>query len=281
MMEALAAILVWLNSAANVLGKVLLAPIGVLPGWLSATIVAAVTGVLLLVVFKYTSNQHAIKRVRDGINANLLALKLFKDSTRVAIVSQGRVFSGALKLLVLALVPILVMALPVCLVLGQLSLWYQLRPLQVGEEAVITLSLDKNEASSWPSVSLAPSTAVEIVTGPVRVLSKREVCWDIKGVQGGIHRLDFQVGDHTASKELAIGDGFMRVSKLRPGWHFTDILENPGEPPFRPDSPVQAIDIDYPARSSWTSGTDWWVIYWFAVSFIAALCFRRALNVNV
>jgi hypothetical protein len=281
MMEALAAILVWLNSAANVLGKTLLAPIAVLPGWLSATIIAAVTGVLLLVIFKYTSNQGAIKRVRDDINANLLALKLFKDSTRVAIVSQGRVFSGALRLMVLALVPILVMALPVCLVLGQLSLWYQLRPLQVGEEAVITLTLNKSQASSWPSVSLAPSTAIEVVTGPVRVLSKHEVCWDVKGVQEGIHRLDFQVGDQTVGKEVAIGDGFMRVSKLRPSWNWEDILLNPWEPAFRPDFPVQAIEIDYPHRSSWTSGTDYWVIYWFVVSMIAALCFRRALNVNV
>jgi hypothetical protein len=281
MMEALAGILVWLNSAANVLGKILLAPLGMLPGWLSATIVAAVTGVVLLVIFKYTSNQSAIKRVRDDINANLLALKLFKDSARVAIVSQGRVFSGALKLMVLALVPILVMALPVCLLWGQLSLWYQRRPLQVGEEAVITLALNQVQSSSWPSVTLAPSDAVEVVTGPVRVLSKREVCWNVRGVQNGTHRLDFQVGDLAAGKEVAIGDGIMRVSKLRPGWHFTDILENPSEPPFGPDSPVQAINIDYPARSSWTSGTDWWVIYWFIVSFIAALCFHRPLNVNV
>jgi hypothetical protein len=280
-MEVVAGALVWLNSAANVLGRLFLSPIAVLPGWLSSTFVASVTGVLLLVVFKYTSNQHAIKRVRDDINANLLALKLFKDSTRVAIVSQGRVFWGAIELLVLALVPMLVMALPVCLVLGQLSLWYQLRPLQVGQEAVITLSLNKSQASSWPSVSLAPSTAVEVVTGPVRVLSKREVCWNVRGVQEGTHRLDFQVGDKTAGKEVAIGDGFMRVSKVRPGWHWTDILFNPWEPAFRPDSPVQSIDIDYPHRSSWTSGTDSWVIYWFVVSMIAALCFRRALNVNV
>ena len=89
MMEALAGILVWLNSAANVLGKNLLAPIGVLPGWLSATIVAAVTGVLLLVIFKYTSNQAAIKRVRNEIDANLFALKLFKDATPVVLAAQA------------------------------------------------------------------------------------------------------------------------------------------------------------------------------------------------
>ncbi|HEV3116830.1 MAG TPA: hypothetical protein VGY58_07250, partial [Gemmataceae bacterium] len=70
MMDVLARAVAWLNAAANVLGRSLLSPIGMLPGWLSATLVSAITGVLLLIVFKYTSNQRAIKRVRDGIKAD-------------------------------------------------------------------------------------------------------------------------------------------------------------------------------------------------------------------
>jgi len=72
----------------------------------------------------------------------------------------------------------------------------------------------------------------------------------------------------------------MRVSTLRPGWRWSDTLLHPSEKPFGPDSPIQSIEIDYPKRSSWTSGSDSWVIYWFAVSMVAALCFRRLLNVN-
>ena len=48
---------------------------------------------------------------------------------------------GAFRLFVLALVPMLVMIVPVLLLLGQLSLWYQPRPLRVGEEAVVALKL--------------------------------------------------------------------------------------------------------------------------------------------
>jgi hypothetical protein len=281
MTDILAHLVAWLNAAANVIGGLLLAPVALVPGWLSATMVAAVTGVLLLIVFKYTSNQRAIKRVRDDINAHLLALKLFKDSTSVSLRAQGRILAGALRLFVLALVPMLVMAVPVCLILGQLSLWYQARPLRVGENAVVTVKLNGNTGSSWPDMRLQPTGAVEVTTGPVRVLSKREVCWDVKAVEPGQHQLEFQAGQETVGKELAIGDGFMRVSGLRPGWQWSDILLNPAEPPFRPGSPVQAIEVDYPQRSSWTSGTDWWVGYWFAASMIAALCFRRLLNVNV
>ena len=83
MTNSLAQVAILLNTVANVAGRWLPAPIGVLPGWLSVTIVSAATGLLLLLVFKYTSNQRAIRRVRDDIQAHLLALTLFKDSTSV------------------------------------------------------------------------------------------------------------------------------------------------------------------------------------------------------
>ena len=281
MMGAMAWVASWLNVGANALGRWLLAPLGVLPGWLSATVVAAATGVLLLAVFKYTSDQRAIHRVRNDIDAHLLALKLFKDSARVAMRAQGRVLLGAGRLFVLAVVPMLVMAVPVTLLLGQLGLWYEARPLRVGEESVITLGLGGDAGSPWPAVSLEPSDAVDVTAGPVRVRSRREVCWGVKARQLGRHRLAFRVDDRTVAKELAIGDGFMRVSAERPGWDVSSILMNPWEPPFRPGEPVRSIAIAYPERSSWTSGTGYWVIYWFIISMVAALCFRSTLNVKV
>jgi len=279
--DVLSWIAVRLNVAADALGGIVFAPLGVLPGWLSATLVAAVTGVLLLVAYKYTSNQRAIKRVRDDLDANLLALKLFKDSTSVTLRSQGRMVVGAFHLMLLALVPMLVMALPVMLLLGQLALWYQTRPLRVGEDAVLTLALGGDAKAPWPDVRLRPSDAVQVEVGPVRVRSKREVCWRLKGQSAGLHRLAFDIDGRTVDKQFAVGDGLMRVSALRPGWDWEEILLNPAEEPFRADSTVRSIKVEFPARSSWTSGTDSWVIYWFVVSMLAALVFRRALNVKV
>lgn len=280
-MHFLTQIVAWLNNAANALGRPLLAPIGVLPGWLSATLIAALTGVLLLVVFKYTSNQRAIRRVRDDIDAHLLALKLFKDSTKVSLRAQGRILRGASRLMVLAIVPMLVMTVPVLLILGQLSLWYQSRPLQVGETTLITLALNGDSKRAMPEVRLQPNPAVAVEVGPVRVRSKREVCWSVRAREPGYRRLTFDVGRELEAKDLAIGDGYMKVSRLRPPWQWSDVLLNPAESPFRPDSMVRSIEIDYPGRSSWTSGADWWVIYWFAVSMVAALCCRKMLKVHV
>jgi hypothetical protein len=280
-MDILAHIVVWLNALANALGSVVFAPIAAMPGWLSATIVAAATGVLMLYVYKFTSNQGAIKRVRDDIKANLFALKLFKDNVPVTLKAQGRLFIGAGKLLVLSIVPVIVMTVPVLLLWGQMALWYQQRPLKVHEDAIMTLKLSGDGEADWPDVKLKPTSAFVVTTGPIRVVSKREVCWQITARENGYHHLVFQVGQQEASKEMAIGDGFMRVSVLRPGWSWSDALFNPAEPPFGPTSTVQSIDIEYPQRSSWTSGTDSWVIYWCVVSMIAAFFFRGMLGVNI
>jgi hypothetical protein len=173
------------------------------------------------------------------------------------------------------------MIVPVTLILGQLALWYQVRPLHLDEETVVTLKLGGEATAPWPTVELKPNPAFEVLTGPIRIVSQRALCWKLKALKNGYQQLQFQVDDQTADKDLAIGEGFMRVSTLRPNWTWSDALLNPAEPPFRPDSPVQSIEIEYPSRSSWTSGTDWWVIYWFAVSMVSAFCFRPLLNVNL
>ena len=274
-------LVVWLNAVANACASVLLAPIAMLPGWLSATLAAAVTGVLMLVVFKHTSNQRAIKRARATIKSNLLALSLFKDSAAVSLRSQGRILLGAGQLLILAIVPMLVMLIPMCLLLGQLALWYQARPLRVDEEAVVTLKLAEVSNALLPAAQLAANSEFAINVGPVRVPSKHMVCWNVQARQPGYHKLTFEVAGQQFEKEFVAGDAFMPVSLERPGWAWSQALLHPRESPFPLESPVQGIEIDYPHRDGFTCGSRTWVIYWFAASMVAAFAAKPFLKVSL
>jgi hypothetical protein len=278
MTNALTQLVVWLNAVADFLGRVFFF-VGVLPGWLSATLIAVLSGAGLIWMFKHTSNQRAIKRARQQIRSNLLAVKLFHDNPWVGLRAQVAALLGAFKLLLPALVPILAMLLPVTLLLGQIALWYQARPLQIGEEAVITLKLDARAAEA--KVVLEPNDAVEDVSGPVRAVSQNEICWNLRAKQNGSHTLVFRVNDHEVQKELAIGDGYQRVSLRRPDWDWSNALLHPAESPFRPDSPVRLIEIQYPERSSWVSGTDSWLYYWFIVSLVAGFLLRGVFRFNL
>jgi hypothetical protein len=280
-MQALARGFAWLNRLASAAAGVLLAPVENLPGWVSSTLVAIVTGVLMLIAFKYTSNQPAVKRARDKIKANLLALSLFKENLAVSFRAQGRILLNAARLLGLAVVPMLVMLIPMCLILGQLALWYQARPVQVGEPAVVMLQLAAGALDEMPTVELEPDPAVEVTTGPVRVLSRREVCWNITPRTAGYHHLVFTVDGQRIEKELAVGTRYMRVSQKRPPLDVEEVLLHPWESPFAPQDPVRTIEISYPARAAWISGTRTWLLYWFGASMVAALAFRKVFNVNL
>lgn len=277
----LAPLLTWINVVINPVAGLALALIGVLPGWLSNTIVSAVSGVVLLILFKYTSNQTAIGRVKDDIKANLLALKLFKDTLSVTFRSQGRVFLGAFKLLRYAAWPLMVMMMPVTMELGQMGLWYQWRPLHVGEESLVTLTLGGNPNDEMPAVTVASISGADVTLGPVRIVSQREVVWRIQASESGSHVIVFEVDGQKIEKELVVGDGYRRASAVRPPREWTEILLHPTEAPFAKDSIVQSIRIDYPNRSSWTSGTDWWLAYFFVASLVFAYAAKPFLNVKI
>ncbi|MEO8495532.1 MAG: hypothetical protein ABI614_10715, partial [Planctomycetota bacterium] len=193
---------IWLNDAANAVGWLLLSPLGWLPGFLSATLAAVISGVLMLVMFKYTSNQRALRKVRNDIQSQFFALSLFRDSTTVCLRAQGQILVGAFRLLLLSLLPMAVMLVPMGLLLSQLGLWFQSRPLQVGEESVVTLNLRGDPESTWPEVRLQPSDAFAANLGPVRVLSQHSLCWNVQAQAAGYHRIVFNVAGRLVEKQF-------------------------------------------------------------------------------
>ncbi len=280
-MTLAAQLIAWLNAGMNALFGLLRGPMTALPAWLSLTVVSAILGVVLLVLFKYTSNQAAIGRVRDRIKSRLLAMKLFKDNIPVVLKSQLQVFGSAAMLLVHSIPPILVMALPFCLVLGQLGVWYQARPLEINEPVGVVMQLPGPENAPLPAVSLVPTETVDILVGPVRVPSKQQVYWKIQAAQLGTHRLQFKVGDMQVQKELAVGSGFMPVSIKRPALNLGDLILYPAEKPFDKDSPVQSIEIGYPDRTEPITGSGNWVITLFIISMLGAFAVKPFLNVKI
>ena len=238
-------------------------------------------GVVFLLIYKYTSNQTAIGKVKDNIKAQMLAMKLFKDSVSVTLQAQRKVFKSAFMLLFYSIRPMAVMIVPVLLILAQMAIWYQARPLSVGQESIITIQLNNMIGSPMPDVSLQTGDAFAVVTGPVRVLSQGRVYFKIKAAKSGLHRITFAAGQERVEKELAVGEGFMRVSMKRPGREWRQILFNPWEKPFANDSLVKSVSIEYPQRLSWTSGTNWWVVYFFVCSMIFAFVFKPFLNVKL
>ncbi len=281
MMQFLAQLLAWINIPVNAVCSLLLIPIAHLPGWVSNAIYGALAAPVGLLVFKYVSDQDAIGRVSDSVKANLLALKLFKDSFAVTMQAQGRLFKAAFLVLFHALRPSLVMIVPFLLLFCQLGLWYQARPLLPGERAQMVMELNGDVDTPLPDVTIASMPSAEVTIAKTTVQSNRQIYWEIEAKKASSENIVFQVDGEKIEKELAIGSSFMPVSPLRPGWNILHILENPREKPFPPDSTVKSISIEYPDRISKTSGTNWWMGYYFVVMLVFGFILMPFIKVKM
>jgi len=270
--------LLWIGLTVSMIGDGVYAVLSPLPVWLGLTLISAVIGVVMLLAFRYTSNQKAIGRARDDITANMLALKLFKDELGVTIRSQGRVLGALVRLQWHMLRPVFIMLLPMLLLLGQMGVRYQWRPLHPGEESLIRLHLD-SAATEVPEVTLEPSPGVRVEAGPVP--GGGELVWRIRAAEPGRHLLRFNVAGATLEKELVVGDGFQRVSAERLGSRWTSQILHPTERLLPRGGPVASIEITYNGVQSYIYGANWWILYFFVVSMAFALLFKPIFKVRL
>lgn len=273
----LSPVMTFLNRMCTVIGDGVYAVLAPLPVWLGLTLLSAIAGVGMLIAFRYTSNQAAIGRARDEITANLLALKLYKDEMRVVFRSQRRLLGALLRLQWHMLRPVLILLLPMLLMLGQMGVRYQWRPLHPGEQTLLTLHL-KAGTPAVPDATLEPNPGVADAVGPVA--GSGRLVWRIRGGAPGRHTLHFNVSGATIEKQLDIGDGFQRVSADRPGRRWTSQILHPVEPPLPADFPVQSIEIAYGGIHSWIYGANWWVLYFFVISMAFALLLKPVFKVR-
>lgn len=235
---------------------------------------------LVLVVFRFTSNQKAISRAKDRVFAHLLELRLFPDDPRTTLKSLGQLLIWNGRYLFASLRPALVLALPVTLLMVHLARHYEWRPLRVGEATTVTVQL----ADGVDVADLEPTLnarGVDVETAPVRVRSDQVVSWRVRGLEPGLHTLDFVLGSERLQKNIRVGSnpGWVTPRRVRGLWHR---LWNPGEAALRARG-VEWIEIDYPAadRVQVFGYSMHWITYLLLTSFLGVIVLRRPLRVEI
>jgi hypothetical protein len=267
-----------LNPICTKIGDAAYAILNVFPVWTGLVIISIVVGVLMLIAFRYLSNQTAIGRAKDDIKANLLAMKLYKDELRVVFTSQLRLLWAIARLQRFVLTPVLILLLPMLLGLAQMGVRYQWRPVHVGEQVQVTAQVTEGTSNLVPDISLEAPPALLIEAGPVP--GGGLVAWRIRAVEPGRHTLRLTENGAIIDKELVVDSGFARVSPLRPAHRWTDQLLYPCEPPLPTDSSVKGILVDYPLTDSVFHGSNYWILTFFIISMAVTLILKPAFRVR-
>ena len=265
-----------LNAVLGTIFDLLVGPFRYMNPWIAMIVVSLLTGLLMLAVFRWTSNQDGIRRSKNAIKAHLLELRLYKDSLAQQLRSQGRVLRANGRYLGHALKPMLVMIVPVLLILVQLNLRFGSRPLALGETAILKVKLAAGHTPVETGIVLEAPPGVAVETPPLRIEEDREIDWRLRAAAPGAHELTFRLGADAFTKTVFVGErGLIKIPNLKPGPSLLDQVFNPGERPIPKGVPVESVEVLHPERRLDLLGLR---VHWLAAFFILSIVFGFALK---
>lgn len=262
---------------------------GLAPIW-ALTVISFVAGILMLWIFGKVSNQEAIRVVRDRMRGNVIGIRLFGDDLAILMRLQVRILRHTAVYFGRALVPMLVLIVPMIFILVQLNLRFSVRPMEPGEPAVVKVRLrDASPVRETVELQVPPGIVVE--TPGVRIEDPdedlREIAWRIRPERPGDHMLRVKVGGDVVEKRLRVGGSWTAVSSIKPGRNFWEVLLWPGEPPIPRSRSVESVEVTYASLpltflfwdlNALPSG---WLVFFFVASIVFGYAFRGVLGVEI
>lgn len=278
------------NSAFGKIFNLVFFPFRSMNPWIGMILISFLTALLMLFIFRFTSNQEGIRRVKNKIKAHLLELRLFKDSLSLSFKAQGNILQNNLKYISYSAKPLLVMIIPLILILIQLNLWFGYEALTPGQETILKVELEEDHNPLDLDLALEPSTGFDIQTPPLRMEEERKINWRLKAREKGVHDLILMVNGQRLTKKVAIAQKpLSKISPLKISRNFINELINPGESPIPGDLPIKAIEIRYSAKKMnlfgwnipWLLGIPPWLTVYFVLSIILGFVLKGIFKVEI
>ena len=272
------------NAVLRALVDGLLFPFRGLPPIVGLAVVSLLTSVLLLIVFKKTSNQKALEAVKRKIHACLFEIRLFNDDFRSIFRAQLEILRHNLTYLRYSTVPMIWTLPPLVLLIAQLQFHYGYESLRVGFPAVVKATIRAGESGSKPAIRLEGSSpGLEVKQPPVWIPSLREMAWRIEPRTAGDYELRIVNGSESVTKSVRVMDGSDSVVLLSPlrVRGFLDELLYPAEAPL-PSDAFESIAVTYPEADVDVFGFELhWMIVYFVLSIAFAFLLRGTFKVTI
>lgn len=249
----------------------------------SLATISCLVGVLMLWLYGKVSDQAAIRKLKNRISANLIAVRLFNQNLGVVLRLLFRILRDAIFCMRYSLVPMLYMMIPLLLILVQMNLVYGRRGIHPGEAVVVKATVaDSSLLGESSGIRLQSGKGYTVETPGVRIPSQNEIAWRIRGTEAGMFHLSIQHGNFTVEKSLNVNTPGCSVSPKRTGENAWELLLNPSEPPIDPATGIVSVEINYPPLE--ISFRGWrinWLICFFVLSTFFGYCMKDRLKVYI
>jgi len=244
-------------------------------------VVSLVVGLMMVVLFGYTSDQKAIGIAKDQLKAHLLAVRLYRDQIPVVMGSYGKILRGTGRYLKLAFKPLLYVIIPITLLMVQIDRYLGQTPIPANVPLLLTVHL-AGETNALNDVTLDLPTEVTMTASPVHIPAENEIVWRLTGTKDGKYEVKVVAGGQSVAKTVCIGNDLPRISTIRLRGQFWKRMFLSAEPAIPDTSPIESISISYPDRNIEIAGYGMnWIWMFFILSMAAGFVFKELLGIQI
>jgi len=244
--------------------------------------VSFVSGIVMLLIFKATSDQAGIKTAKKKVRGHFLAIRLYRDDLGLMFGTVKSLFVSNVLYLKKAFRPMLFLILPVGIILIHIAGRYEKRPLRVGETTVLSLKLNDN--TGWEQlkkVEIDVPDGLKLETPPVRIAQLMEISWRIGVEEQGEYWVTFKLADDVVKKKIHVTDELLALDSKVTQSRFFTLLSSTDESSLPESGPFSAIEMSYPKREFDMLGFELhWLLSFFLLSLISGFAFKRFLRVE-
>ncbi|HZQ70314.1 MAG TPA: hypothetical protein VFA68_17440 [Terriglobales bacterium] len=242
--------------------------------WLSLVI-----GLLMVLLFAWTSDQKAIGVAKDQLKAHMLAVRLFQDQISVVMKAYGRIVRGTGRYIRLAFKPLLFVIIPITFLIVEVDRYLGWTPIETAQSFLVKVKTSNPDALNEVALKLPPELVAS--APPVHVPAENEVVWRVTADKIGAFDVNVAASGQIYTKRVVVSPGISRLSLERLRAPLWQRYFSSAEPELQ-DGPVSSIAVTYPTRSLRFAWMDWnWIVLFFVLSMIAGFLFKEILGIEI
>ena len=235
-----------------------------LPPIVGIFILSLIITLLINLIYKFTTNQEEMKRLKTQINESQKKIKsLMKENPKKAMKIQEEAMQANMQYMGKSLKPMIFTFIPIIFIFSWMNAHYTYAPLAAGEP--LTVSVEFIDGFSGNATLTSATLTTPSITVPVQLVDDKPVAsFAISGAQG---KHDFKIAYEQFTYDAAVWFG-----------------EKPQKPIFPGKGPVQEIVVNYPKVhplgsfhiGSWYPG---WLALYIIFSLVLSISTRKLMKI--
>jgi hypothetical protein len=242
--------------------------------------ISVLTGLAAALIFRYVSNQTAMRRIKNRIQAHLLEVRLFPDQLGIVSRAYGRILRLTVNYLIYNLKPLAVLLLPLVILMFQLELRFGRIPVQAYDSFILKARLA--QPGMLDSDSLRLPKGLTLTAPAVNVPALQEVNWRIRADEYGVFSPGVDLGGQTFSKQVVVSKEITPLPAERARASVMQWFSNSIEQPLPRGGPLRSLEVNYAPRAIDLGffATNW-LVFFLVVSLVSGLILKMILGIEL